>query len=289
MDPPTYKHPSSEGEQHAVRNKIKEDFQIMWHKVRLLQMSEREKLPKLKTNSKLIKLQEEINGVIEELLEEDEMDITYINNLIYAAATNMTQTLNEPSKISKTRRNVKFWKTGMQKQISSWRKELSIIAETGTGSDNGKLNKKMGKIFKKYTLTNARDVAQLTETLKQEVQTKAQRIKRYEKRETQYSQNKMFKEDTKIFYRNLGMKNTEAREPPSMAEAETYWKSLWGEEAQHNERAEWVYPHMPKPVYEEGDVTVLWNQAVHTEREVTVNRPDIIIKNKKEKTCTYNH
>ena len=24
--------------------------------------------------------------------------------------------------------------------------------------------------------------------------------------------------------------------------------------------------HMPKPVYEEGDVTVLWNQAVHTER-----------------------
>jgi hypothetical protein len=32
---------------------------------------------------------------------------------------------------------------------------------------------------------------------------------------------------------------------------------------------------MLKPVYEEGDVTVLWNQAVHTDRE------DIIIKNKK--------
>ena len=37
---------------------------------------------------------------------------------------------------------------------------------------------------------------------------------------------------------------------------------------------------------EEGDVTVLWNQAVHTDREVRANRPDIIIKNKKEKTCT---
>jgi flagellar motility protein MotE (MotC chaperone) len=43
---------------------------------------------------------------------------------------------------------------------------------------------------------------------------------------------------------------------------------------------------MPKPVNEEGDVTVLLNQAVHNDREVTVNRPDIIIKNKKEKTCT---
>jgi hypothetical protein len=42
----------------------------------------------------------------------------------------------------------------------------------------------------------------------------------------------------------------------------------------------------PKPVYEEGDVTVLWNQAVHTDTEVTANRPDIIIKNKKEKTRT---
>ena len=46
------------------------------------------------------------------------------------------------------------------------------------------------------------------------------------------------------------------------------------------------YTHMPKPVCEEGDVTVLWNQAVHTDRKVTANRPDIIIKNKKEKTCT---
>jgi len=31
---------------------------------------------------------------------------------------------------------------------------------------------------------------------------------------------------------------------------------------------------------------VLWNQAVQTDREVTANRPDIIIKNKKEETCT---
>ena len=50
----------------------------------------------------------------------------------------------------------------------------------------------------------------------------------------------MFKEDTKKFYRKLGMKIMGAREPPSVAEAETYWRSLWGEEAQHNEKAEWI-------------------------------------------------
>jgi len=27
------------------------------------------------------------------------------------------------------------------------------------------------------------------------------------------------------------------------------------------------YTHMPKSVYEEGDVTMMWNQAVNTDRE----------------------
>ena len=43
------------------------------------------------------------------------MDITDINNLIYAAATIITQTLNERGKKIKNRKNVKFWKIGTQK------------------------------------------------------------------------------------------------------------------------------------------------------------------------------
>jgi hypothetical protein len=39
--------------------------------------------------------------------------------------------------------------------------------------------------------------------------------------------------------------------------------------------------HAPRLVYEQEDVTVLWNQAIHKDREVTANSLDIIIKNKK--------
>jgi len=39
---------SAEGEQHTVSDKLKEDLQVMWHKVRFLQMCEREKLPHYK-------------------------------------------------------------------------------------------------------------------------------------------------------------------------------------------------------------------------------------------------
>jgi hypothetical protein len=48
----------------------------------------------------------------------------------------------------------------------------------------------------------------------------------------------------------------------------------------NNKHGKWC-THMPKPVYKERDVIMLWNQAVHTDREVTANRPDIMIKNKK--------
>jgi hypothetical protein len=51
------------------------------------------------------------------------------------------------------------------------------------------------------------------------------------------------------------------------------------------ETAENWYSHIPKPVTEHEDVTVFWNQGIQTDREVSANRPDIIIKNKKDKTC----
>jgi hypothetical protein len=51
------------------------------------------------------------------------------------------------------------------------------------------------------------------------------------------------------------------------------------------ETTESWYCHIPKSVIECEGITVLWNQGVQTDREVLANRPDIIVKNKKERTC----
>jgi hypothetical protein len=45
------------------------------------------------------------------------------------------------------------------------------------------------------------------------------------------------------------------------------------------------YSYIPKLVCQHEDITVLWNQGVQTDREVLANRPNIIIKNKKDKIC----
>ena len=49
--------------------------------------------------------------------------------------------------------------------------------------------------------------------------------------------------------------------------------------------AHW-YEHHPEPVVEGTNVTILWDFPVNTDRTIQANRPDIIIKDKKEKTCT---
>jgi hypothetical protein len=46
------------------------------------------------------------------------------------------------------------------------------------------------------------------------------------------------------------------------------------------------YSHVSKPVCEHEDITILWNQCVKSDREVLANRPDVTIKNKKERICT---
>jgi hypothetical protein len=50
----------------------------------------------------------------------------------------------------------------------------------------------------------------------------------------------MFKEDTKQFYRYLGAKTTAINDHPHMEEVQLYWKSLWEEKVQHNEKAHWI-------------------------------------------------
>ena len=45
------------------------------------------------------------------------------------------------------------------------------------------------------------------------------------------------------------------------------------------------YEHEHKTVLENDSATILWYMPIHTDRTIAVNRPDIVLKNKKDKTC----
>ena len=45
------------------------------------------------------------------------------------------------------------------------------------------------------------------------------------------------------------------------------------------------YEHEPKTVTWNDSVTILWDMPIHTDRAIAANRPDIVLKNKKDKIC----
>ena len=45
------------------------------------------------------------------------------------------------------------------------------------------------------------------------------------------------------------------------------------------------YEHEPKTVNENDSVTILWDTPIHTDKTIAANRPDIVLKNKENKTC----
>ena len=51
------------------------------------------------------------------------------------------------------------------------------------------------------------------------------------------------------------------------------------------ETCEHWYEHKPQQVVEGDNVTLLWNFPIRTDRTIQANRPDIIVKDFKEKTC----
>ena len=78
------------------------------------------------------------------------------------------------------------------------------------------------------------------EELKQRLQAKATKLKRYENRIQQFKINRSFQQDQKKVYQELsGFKRTEGVTPDA-AESERFWSTIWGNEAQHNRDAQWL-------------------------------------------------
>jgi len=45
------------------------------------------------------------------------------------------------------------------------------------------------------------------------------------------------------------------------------------------------YEHEPRTVTEKKNITILWDMPIHTDRTIAANRPNIVLQNKKDKTC----
>ena len=172
---------------------IKKNILRKWEVLKEENMAERSVLPKIKADTKWKEIMKRSNKAIEQIkLSNPNFTLTELNQLIYVAACAITDELRlKPRKTDNRKRKQPAWKLKIMKDIETNRKELSIIAELEKGSRVK--DRKVRNIENKYKLKRNQSISELKEIIKQKMQAKAQRIRRFEKRSKCYRQNKIFK------------------------------------------------------------------------------------------------
>ena len=153
------------------------------------------------------------------------MDLTTINQMQYTAALLITNKITPPKPTTnrKPRGKPPAWQQRLQKQIDQKRGDISIITEYTNGNTTNNIRMKLKTILKKHKVTADEQLIACKEDLKQALQATAQRLRRYTKRSEQYKQNKMFREDSKRFYSELGKRTFEIEKPPDIIEVKKFW------------------------------------------------------------------
>ena len=204
-------------------------------------MKEKKKLSKVKNDRKLKRVVKILDKIIEET-STDNMDLTTTNWMQYTAVLLITNKITPPKPTTnrKPRGGPPAWQQRLQKQIDQLRGDISIITEYTNGNTTNKIRRKLKTILKKHKITADEQLIACKEDLKQALQAKAQRLRRYTKRSEQYKQNKMFREDSKRFYRELGKKTFQIEKPPDIGEVKKFWQNILEQEVKHNEDAPWI-------------------------------------------------
>ena len=163
-----------------------------------------------------------------------------MNQLIYAIAYVVSSTTNnfndknpKPNKCKKPK-----WREKIEREAGNFRGEVSILKELSKGVSVK--TRKARAVIRKYNLSSEQTrIPEIKETLKQKIQFKVQRIRRYEKRTKLFRQN-IFLDDPKRLYREIGKETIKVKDIPSEHEIRNFWSNIWSNDKGFNADAEWT-------------------------------------------------
>ena len=107
--------------------------------------------------------------------------------------------------------------------------------------NNSNLNiSKSRKLRTKYKIKRTEKIQTVLEKLKQLIQAKAARLRRYQKRSRFYKDNNLFKNNPKQFYRNNGKSHIKINKVPSEEEIRFLGGKIWSDSKTHSSQAPWI-------------------------------------------------
>ena len=175
-----------------------------------------------------------INAILKGIKSEN---ITETNRLIRACAIFVGRKVGlKPKQRRGNPVKEPWWKRRTQQSIQELRKHINILERKKRGEIKKKEKYKV--IEHKYRVKK-KGLNVVLEELKQRMQAKATKIKRYDQRIEQYRINRLFQQDKKRVYQQLNGKS-ESSKNPDTEESRRFWSNIWGTEKSHNKNAEWL-------------------------------------------------
>ena len=209
---------------------------IEWIKVQNVKTNERNPFPKIRNTNKSQSTISKINIFVKNIIDVQEPDLTSLNHHIYASAVISIQ-----NKCKAPKRNVPknlAWQECIQKQINTLRSDLETLKNV-RNNNNVKISKSR-KLRAKYKTKHPEEIQNVLEKIKQTIQAKAARLRRYQKRSRFYKDNNLFKNNPKQFYRNNGKSKIKINKAPSEEEIRSFWEKIWSDSKTNNSQAPWI-------------------------------------------------
>ena len=176
-------------------------------------------------------------------------DLTTLNTLLMVVAHVVREQMGiEPPSEDETtsqeqRRNKKpMWLRRLEDSVGKLRSDLSRLTEMSRGTTQK--FQTIDIIYRRYPLLPKKGYKQVIEEVKQRLQAKAGKIRRYKRKQQTFLDNNLFQNNQRNFYRKLEKRGSDPTPlnytPEDQTRTLNFWKNIWENEAGHNNEAEWL-------------------------------------------------
>lgn len=210
-------------------------------------------IPKQRSSHKLDKISQYINSEILPKHISGESDFLTIQTALYCAAytaatENGCKIRDITIPIEKSFNKKPKWQVRLETRIEKLRVSIGRLTEYIKGNQSPRLRKHIELIKNNHKIHSQHEVenTELThflDTLKQKVNALASRLRRYLKTTKRKTQNTLFTNNEKIFYRQLNNEqsdNSTPREVPNSDSLHKCWSDIWATPKEHNKNSDWI-------------------------------------------------
>jgi hypothetical protein len=239
------------------KEQIEDEFNRTLNEFEHIEPFNRPLLPKQQSSKKFFAMIEILNQFILPKFVNNTTSFKKLHSIIYSGALTIIR-LNGSKEIDQTN-NIKTkelpkWEQRLNKRINNIRRDLGRITQYLKGINSNHLNNCIQSILNnnrihclKYNEYNE-TLIEIKDTLLQKLHIYSKRLKRYKNNKQRKFENKLFRNNEKLFYKNLADNKTQTNNgTPNINEIKEFWSNIWSNEVQFNNQAEWI-PHLENDI-----------------------------------------